>query len=158
MPENRLRRRVELLEHLLRVCEDKQWLFNSFHLSLEEIRRYNMKCEVVQFSMDKLKLIYDVNNLVRANLVNEKILYQLNERLKIIFTRNTRSRHILDQHVLTAALIDLLINVCKLIEKSETRMLNMVLTNSIESLIDDKFLKPYCYGLLLYTKNGSLDH
>ena len=64
-----------------------------------------MKCEVVQFSLEKLKIIYDMNNLTGSDKVNEKLLYQLNERLKIIFTKSGRSKSILDPHALTAALV-----------------------------------------------------
>ncbi|CDO96270.1 unnamed protein product [Kluyveromyces dobzhanskii CBS 2104] len=155
MASNRSAQRIELLKHLLRVCDGEQWLFNSFQLSIPQMRQYNMKCEVVQFSPEKLKTIYDMNNLAGSDKVNEKLLYQLNERLKILFTKTGRSRTTLDQHILTAALIDLLITICGTITKSETRMISMALVDSIEKLIDTSFIKPYCQGLLNFTKESS---
>ena len=155
MVSERCTQRIELLQHLLRVCNGEQWLFNSFELSIPQMRRYNMKCEVVQFSLEKLKIIYDMHNLTGSDKVNEKLLYQLNERLKIIFTKSGRSKSILDPHALTAALIDLLIRVCGVMTKSETRMIGVPILESIERLIDESFIKPYCQGLLNFSRGSS---
>lgn len=148
--------RIELLKHLIRVNKGEQCLFNRFHVRTEDIRRYNMKCDLIQFDMEKLRIIYDMTDLVKSDSPNEKLLYKLNEGLKILFNKSYKGKSFLYPHVLLVAILDLMIIVCELIDKMEIESTYDSLVDSIENLICRQFLAEYCDGLLQSVKENNV--
>ena len=102
-------------------------MFNSFRLTVEQVRQYNTRSDVIYFTLDKLKILYDINNLADSETVNEKLLYLLNEKLRILFNKSGRTKPVLDQHVLMVSLIDSLIRISEIICKSEARLVSLSL-------------------------------
>ncbi|SCU90258.1 LADA_0F02828g1_1 [Lachancea dasiensis] len=136
---------VLLLEHLLRVNKDEQPLFNSFMLRKDQLRRCNAALWGFR-SMEKFKTLYQLTELLKASPVSDIVLYTLLEKMTFLFAKGPQNAdtQILDPRVLTMALIDLLIRVCRVISSDgvETNV-RRSLRKSILATIQTQFTNVY---------------
>lgn len=137
---------LELLKHMLRVNEGEQFLFNAIKLSHDQTRLRNQKIWL-QYDLFKLKLLYQLNELVDSEELDERSLYQLHEKLALLLSNsmpNLNQQPILDNHIITISLLNLLIRTCELIMHHDIKdKVHEDLCKSIILCIKTQFVRPY---------------
>lgn len=146
---------LKMLQHFQRVNEGTQLYLNSVQLSREQIRLCNQAMWPTN-DMQRLKALCRLNEMTDSNILDDKTLYQLNEKLRLVMPKSDEQHpenSLLDGNLLTIVLLRLLIRICEIIfNDCQYSLVHQNLQKAVLSCINNQFVKKYADALWTYAK------
>ncbi|CAR25165.1 KLTH0G13134p [Lachancea thermotolerans CBS 6340] len=140
---------LEFLEHFLRINRSQQPVFNSFVLQKEQLRQCNIQLWSFR-TLDKFTALYQLHDVLQDTKVSDLTLYALLEKLNLLFAKGPdfEESMVMDSKLLTIALIEVLIRICRIISCDSTdSKVRHSLRKSILLSIHVQFTREYALKL-----------
>ncbi|AET39346.1 uncharacterized protein Ecym_4283 [Eremothecium cymbalariae DBVPG len=136
---------LNLLQHLLRVNNDEQWLFNSVKVRQDVLKTCNNQ-RWAYFGMEKFKCLFQLNQMLKGIKLDDKQLYKINEKVSFLLYEAHSQAHpyLLDGKTITTTMLSVFICICELIICFDPKTeVHVALCRCIVNGISSQFLRPY---------------